>query len=660
MDSKNRLCQFWLNANSKAALIIIISILIFIVGLIGDDTMVGTDAHTVYPINNNDIEMLAESVYIDLVDMKADCYFIFWNTSNETLAAILGFPGNMDEGGDNNVVIENFQSFVDGDPVDIETRDDTIKLERWYTKKVVFMPKALKRIRDTYDITWSGNTLGESWFSYVMKTGANWKGKIGKADIFIRFTCLPLEITKASPSNFIIKDSIIEWHFENYEPSENIYFRRRALSCQTLTDRVCNHEILGSRLNEPIQITFSSGGELNPFIIEHGSLCYTTVQNGKKAIAFGDDVHSAENFKDMAVPFEELSHLMEKAVASFLYYCAVRQGNNWDVFQMNGFTDFADMVDITKGMSDSDEFPASIIGDNDILFNSVSKDGISSVWRYVNATTMKLFEDTCDCRNPSVYSPDMNIVLERKENGNCDIYQYRNEKLKKLTDYQGYDGEPAIFDNMIAFVSDRSGNRDLWLMDTLGMQLTQLTNDAAVDGEPFWSENGSLLLFTSVRNDGVPHIFAYALPLEIIEKYCTSGRVGYALLEVARYKGRVDHFKKGNKFILYGEDLEGAKKIYNKIIEKFPFQDHVHSAMLQLGKIAAYEGDTIKSLGYFTKILSDKIADGLILYWTAYALENINEIKMALKVYLRIIHNDVYKKYHNDALVRINAIKDKK
>jgi hypothetical protein len=67
-------------------------------------------------------------------------------------------------------------------------------------------------------------------FFYSLKTGAAWTGPIGELDISIGLKGItPEDVTFINPGGYVSDDNGFSWHFEDYEPDENIciaFFRR--------------------------------------------------------------------------------------------------------------------------------------------------------------------------------------------------------------------------------------------------------------------------------------------------------------------------------------------------------------------------------------------------------------------------------------------------
>lgn len=58
----------------------------------------------------------------------------------------------------------------------------------------------------------------------------------------------------------------------------------------------------------------------------------------------------------------------------------------------------------------------------------------------------------------------------------------------------------------ITFHTDRDGNQEIYVMKSSGGGQTRLTNDAAIDINPAWSPDGSMIAFSSTRQNGGPGI----------------------------------------------------------------------------------------------------------------------------------------------------------
>ena len=62
----------------------------------------------------------------------------------------------------------------------------------------------------------------ERFFTYLLSTGANWKGTIGKAEIIVNLKDVKLDsLVSQQPNNCVIANNKLEWTFTDFEPTTN-------------------------------------------------------------------------------------------------------------------------------------------------------------------------------------------------------------------------------------------------------------------------------------------------------------------------------------------------------------------------------------------------------------------------------------------------------
>ncbi len=259
----------------------------------------------VFPLNNNDIELISEKVHIKpiwgkigkrerLIGWKADCYFNFYNTGNKA-TILIGFPDAKIEK-TKEWVIKDLKSFIDGKQIETHIKKGVknenlpnLNYEKVFVWEVTFDKNEKKQLRTEYtfgdvggamfieatkyykykvheggeefvnqerlkyknfdnDIKICENIMsdlrklghgegGHQGIIYLLKTGALWKGKIKKADIYIDIKNIPKHFfLYPDPSHLIpyYSDNFefnkvkgrLEWHIENFEPDKDllIYF----------------------------------------------------------------------------------------------------------------------------------------------------------------------------------------------------------------------------------------------------------------------------------------------------------------------------------------------------------------------------------------------------------------------------------------------------
>ncbi len=237
-------------------------IFLFPTTLLGDDTLVGGNGYTVFPINTDKIQMLSEHVKITMGSYNSSesavpirkafvrCIFVFKNISNKGIKAIVGFPTDIYDGYGGLILpdLNDFTSYISGRPVKVEIKKEIIgektkiaitaptfqyyeggqkkvkPYRYWYTWEVNF--PALKKVvlKNSYWITLSSDQE-KQWFDYILTTGANWKGNIGKAVIEVIYPSakdLKKRVIKIEPEGYMTYGNKIYWEFKNFKPKTDI------------------------------------------------------------------------------------------------------------------------------------------------------------------------------------------------------------------------------------------------------------------------------------------------------------------------------------------------------------------------------------------------------------------------------------------------------
>jgi hypothetical protein len=134
--------------------------------------------------------MVSEKVVIDIYGDGAaiNCRFVFKNEGPGTVVT-MGFP-NEPYGDADSTELDGFRSKVDGRSVRAKILKDasgTDERRVFYVKQVAFNTGQTRVVQDSYRIPLNTNIFNWSGISYVMETGASWKGNIGNATIQVRF-----------------------------------------------------------------------------------------------------------------------------------------------------------------------------------------------------------------------------------------------------------------------------------------------------------------------------------------------------------------------------------------------------------------------------------------------------------------------------------------
>ncbi len=135
------------------------------------------------------VQMVSESILIKLNKRSAsvEVDFVFKN-HGPTTTVTMGFPEK--HSGPITGALENFRSWVDGKEVTVrrkvlEADDEERVWSAVWLKEVAFVEGQVCRVRVTYDADYSGNTMGHGSLTYILRTGATWRGPIETCRIIV-------------------------------------------------------------------------------------------------------------------------------------------------------------------------------------------------------------------------------------------------------------------------------------------------------------------------------------------------------------------------------------------------------------------------------------------------------------------------------------------
>ena len=199
-----------------------------------DDTVFEGEGETVWPVENKEIEMVAETVMVRPAGRRweANCTFVLRNTGNATEIQV-GFPDLTDEGPGADLTkgtIQDFKCYVDGKEVNaqhktgIESPRKTVPYYPLaYVWKVSFKKGQKRIVKNTYNFGRLYISDGTTELNYILTTGALWKGTIKSALIVFDLGKLDPRFTYSiRPNGYEIKDHQISWTFKDFEPETDI------------------------------------------------------------------------------------------------------------------------------------------------------------------------------------------------------------------------------------------------------------------------------------------------------------------------------------------------------------------------------------------------------------------------------------------------------
>ena len=201
--------------------------------------------HTMQPVNMTYVQMVNETVQIDLYKENATvkCNFTLMNWgANESL--LVGFPIGL--GWDSGIVVgypyigewdgnysyiyplNDFRAYVNSQEVETETIN--VSGSQWQVWNMSFEEMEIKTVEVDYWVYLSAyggmpyHKMTQHWFTYVLETGAAWNGVIDEADITMNLHGIEQSwITTLTPDDYVFENNSVTWNFTAIEPSENIY-----------------------------------------------------------------------------------------------------------------------------------------------------------------------------------------------------------------------------------------------------------------------------------------------------------------------------------------------------------------------------------------------------------------------------------------------------
>lgn len=252
---------------------------------------------TLYPMQNQSVQMLEEEVVYNQKAGTFSTRFIFYNTSDQTEEVILGFPvmpsedeeAYYDEDAPEKTKAEimteieaelQFKTWINGKEIARQLwQTDTVdNYEYAFYTPLTFKSgekiEVLNKFKQGFG--YGGTNLGENWtdISYILKTGASWKGNIQNATVRFELEptdlnyytdtiiakrygimptdgyCYTVEINgwnfSPEPTTIDHENSIITWELRDFKPDFDIHIRqsKSCVEMQECFDFVDDFDIL--------------------------------------------------------------------------------------------------------------------------------------------------------------------------------------------------------------------------------------------------------------------------------------------------------------------------------------------------------------------------------------------------------------------------------
>lgn len=216
-----------------------------------DDASFGGDGADVYPLQNADIDLVSE--VISITDNRAQnpgqhgwkwSIHVDMKFKNEGPDATvqMGFPfGDEFESDDDDKSIKyDFKTWIDGkeavitrkkggqNPADVRNSAGLL-FPDVYTYPVNFKKGETKNIVHSYGVNGWSNVVMMWKFTYILRTGALWKGPIEDLKIFYKTNekgatrnYLGCITPREHSAELIGSDLVLSWHYKNYKPKTDL------------------------------------------------------------------------------------------------------------------------------------------------------------------------------------------------------------------------------------------------------------------------------------------------------------------------------------------------------------------------------------------------------------------------------------------------------
>ncbi len=206
-----------------------------------DDTYFGGVGTSVFPSKKTNVRMVSEMVRLKYQaglrfdgTVFADCDFYFISPESDD-DITMGFPAEPYEGPDDedkpdlsHLLIRNFTVSVDGQKTSFELKKISkrkgLDFEYAFLWEVKLPKGKIVHLHHTYDYKDSGDSIGQSWVSYILKSGALWNGSIEKAEIVLDMdkSVDKADIQSIQPDGYYMNNGTIHWVFKNFKPFKDI------------------------------------------------------------------------------------------------------------------------------------------------------------------------------------------------------------------------------------------------------------------------------------------------------------------------------------------------------------------------------------------------------------------------------------------------------
>ena len=202
---------------------LLILTIVIVIPVAANDASMGRNGETVYPLEETDVRMVAEDIYVKYIAETGSghvtCEFVFEN-SGEAKSVLMGFPAEEKIWSEALTTVErvrlrNFTANLNGIPIDVneiegEVTGEFEKYTSWYVFEVPFNAGESLTMTHEYDVSFTAYSTGQIQLSYILITGATWGGEIG-------YTKVTFDLSEINPwgINLYDTDLLSDFRYEN-------------------------------------------------------------------------------------------------------------------------------------------------------------------------------------------------------------------------------------------------------------------------------------------------------------------------------------------------------------------------------------------------------------------------------------------------------------
>ncbi|MDX1358260.1 MAG: hypothetical protein R3232_05475 [Clostridia bacterium] len=208
---------------------------------VANDASMGRMGETVYPLEETDVTMVSEDIFIKFNTRGASnvsCEFVFENKGGAK-TVLMGFPASKEieyEGltTEERVSLHNFTAFRNGVEIPVsevpgsDMEGDFAKYPAWFVFEVPFGSGETLTMTHTYDVHFTHYSEGSINIGYILKTGSTWNGNIKHSKVTFDLTqIVPWGIEmyeQYSVNDFIYKDGMLIFEKRDFKPGYDIDF----------------------------------------------------------------------------------------------------------------------------------------------------------------------------------------------------------------------------------------------------------------------------------------------------------------------------------------------------------------------------------------------------------------------------------------------------